>query len=100
MPLVREIKKGLLLNIVIKPNSRENQIKSNTENIIVFIKSPPVKGKANKELLIYLSSVFKLSKTQLSIISGHKSKNKTILIENSDSKQKEEILNILKSDNS
>ena len=84
----------LLLSVLIKPNSRTSKIEKNDE-IIVYVKSAPVKGKANKELIHILSIEWNISKNQISIISGHKSRNKKIKIVNLSVKQKNRLLNYI-----
>ncbi len=42
------------------------------------IKSPPIDGKANKEIVEYFSKAFKIAKSNVKIISGLYSKNKII----------------------
>ena len=46
----------------------------------VKVKSPPEKGKANKEVIERLAKFFNVSKSRVSIISGHTSRKKTVEI--------------------
>lgn len=43
-----------------------------------WLKSAPVEGKANDELVELLADYFKVSKSQINVVKGLKSKNKTI----------------------
>jgi uncharacterized protein (TIGR00251 family) len=45
------------------------------------VKSPPVKGKANREVIEALSSYFRLSPSRISIIRGEKSRLKLVSLE-------------------
>ena len=81
----------LLISILIKPNSRTSKIEKN-EDILVFVKSAPVKGKANKELVHILSKEWNISKNQISIIAGHKSRKKMIKIVDLSANQKNRLL--------
>ena len=45
------------------------------------LKSTPEKGKANSELIKYLSKLIKMPTSKIRILSGHTSKNKTLKIE-------------------
>ena len=47
----------------------------------VKVSKPPVKGRANKELITLLSRVLGIAKNNLTIIKGHASRNKVIAIE-------------------
>ena len=49
--------------------------------IIIGIKSKPVRGEANKEIIKKLSKHFGISSMKILIKSGHKSKNKIIEIQ-------------------
>ena len=73
----------------VKPNSRENKIKIEENEIVVFRKESPEKGKVNRELLNELSGVFR---TRVEILSGFSSPQKRILIRNA---SPAEVCNIL-----
>ncbi|MHA1271548.1 MAG: DUF167 domain-containing protein [Candidatus Helarchaeota archaeon] len=71
-----------ILNIHVNPNSKEVSIKEIGNNIFeIKLKSPPLKGKANKELIEVLSEYFKVKKSKISILRGKTSKNKIIMLE-------------------
>ena len=46
----------------------------------VRIAAPPVRGKANRELLSFLSQFLGVSQSSLAIIRGHTSRNKTVAV--------------------
>ena len=46
----------------------------------VRIAAPPVRGKANRELLSFLSQLLGVSQSSLAIIRGHTSRNKTVAV--------------------
>jgi len=46
----------------------------------VYVSVPPIEGRANQRVIELLSDFFKVKKSQISIISGLKSKEKTIEI--------------------
>ena len=75
------------INIRVKPNSSRSKIEVNDEGgIIVYLNSPPVDGKANKECISLFSKKLKISKSSISIHKGQKGKNKILLIEGEDNK--------------
>ncbi len=47
----------------------------------VRVAAPPVKGKANKELIAFLSKVLAVGKGALTIVKGHTSRSKVIAID-------------------
>jgi hypothetical protein len=48
--------------------------------IMIGIKTKPIKGEANKEIIKRLAKHFKMSTSRIQIKSGHKSKQKIIQI--------------------
>jgi uncharacterized protein (TIGR00251 family) len=56
------------------------------------ITAPPVEGQANAECIRYLSDILKVRKNQVTIISGHKSKKKTVAIEGIGKKDIEAVI--------
>ncbi len=78
----------LLVKVI--PNAKKNEIRDFKGGILyVKISAPPVKGKANKELLKFLKRKFEVK--DIKIVSGEKSRLKTLDIPLSD----EEIFKIL-----
>jgi uncharacterized protein (TIGR00251 family) len=59
------------------------------EVLRVRVAAPPVKGKANKELIAFLAQKLGVSKSVLTIIKGHTSRNKVIAI---DGLSREEVI--------
>ena len=81
------------IKFLIKPNSAKNSIAGVFADMIkVKICASPEKGKANKELLEYLSSILKIPKNDIDIIHGRFSNIKEIQIKN---KSKESVLSEL-----
>jgi uncharacterized protein (TIGR00251 family) len=75
---------GIILNVYVKPDSREFKIEIEDEELIVHCKESPVKGKVNRELIKELSRVFK---RKVEIASGLTSKQKKVLIKDSSLKE-------------
>ncbi|MEB3830166.1 DUF167 domain-containing protein [Phormidium sp. CCY1219] len=68
-----------LLNVKVKPNSKQQNISEEPDGTLTIrLKSPPVDGKANAELIKLLSKRFNVPKSQITIKSGLSSKNKLI----------------------
>ena len=64
------------LRIKVKPSANKNKIVKMENSVFkVWLKSPPEKGKANKELKKYLK---KITGIPVKIVSGLTSENKTI----------------------
>ena len=77
--------------IVIQVRTRQNINKLVFEDnqLIVFVKDPPLKGKANKTILKVLRKYFK---TKITLESGHTSKNKVFRLHNLIPEQVQEML--------
>lgn len=66
------------INIIVKPNAKENKITKVNNLYKVSLKAKPIEGKANLELIKFLSKHFK---KKAKIISGFNNKKKLILLE-------------------
>ncbi|MBE9227067.1 DUF167 domain-containing protein [Phormidium sp. LEGE 05292] len=68
--------------VKVKPNSKQQKIQEEADgSLTVHLKSPPVDGKANEELIKLLAKKFNVSKSQITIKSGLSSKTKLVEID-------------------
>ena len=71
----------LIIDIKVVPSSGRQTFKlDKSGKIKCFLKNPPEKGKANKELISLFSKKLGLSKDDVSILLGETSRNKRISI--------------------
>ncbi len=71
-----------VLRVKVKPNSKKQEIQAIEDgSLLVYLKSPPVDGKANAELIKLLAERFNVTKSQVHIKSGLSSKQKLIEID-------------------
>ena len=82
---------GIVLNVHVKPNSKQFQIKTEEDELVVFCRETPVKGRVNRELVKELARLFK---RRVEIVSGFSSKQKKILIRNIEAKEVKQILDV------
>ncbi len=69
------------IHCIVKPGSKINSIVVNPDDSLrIKIKVQPVKGKANKYLIKYLSEVFELPENCFQIFSGFTSSHKRVNI--------------------
>ena len=68
------------LRIQVKPNKLVTRVAATDEGLLIELKSKPIKGAANTELIKILSDHFKIPKTHIRIIRGANSRHKTIEI--------------------
>jgi uncharacterized protein len=74
MPMKKQVK--------VKPNSKRQSIEEQPDgSLTVHLKSPPVDGKANEELIALLAERFNVSKSKITIKSGLASKTKLVEID-------------------
>ncbi|MCP3967326.1 MAG: YggU family protein [Lentisphaerae bacterium] len=79
--IIFETKRGCTFKCKVQPRSSRNAFGGILGDVIkVFLKSPPVDGKANKELVTFVAKSLKVSKSSVVIVSGETSRNKTILV--------------------
>jgi uncharacterized protein (TIGR00251 family) len=68
-----------LIKVKVKPNSKQQKIDREADgSFIVRLKSPPIEGKANDELIELLAKTFKVRKSEITIKSGATSRNKLV----------------------
>lgn len=83
-----------IINIHVKPGAHKNEIAEiRPEYIKIKISAPPDKGKANAELIKFLSKIIGVNRSDIEIISGLNSKTKMVRINNLG---KEQIINKLR----
>ena len=69
------------ITIQVQPNARRNEVLGIKDGILqVKIAAPPVKGKANRELIEFLSQILGVSKGSINIERGITGRRKVIAI--------------------
>ena len=72
-------KKEITIKVKVEPRSSKSGIVGPYGDCLkVKLTSPPVDGKANKELIEVLAKEYRIPKKNVEIVSGHNSKNKTV----------------------
>jgi len=73
--------KRTTLTIQVQPRAKRNEVIGFENGILrLRIAAPPIEGKANKEVISYLSDVFDIPKSSIDMERGHTSKIKVIAI--------------------
>jgi uncharacterized protein (TIGR00251 family) len=71
-----------ILRVKVKPNSKNQNLEEEADgSLAVRLKSPPVNGKANEELIRLLAKRFNVPKSGIRIKSGLSSKSKLVEID-------------------
>ena len=70
------------ISLRVYPSASRSEVVDFTDGVWrVRVAAPPVKGKANKELIAFLSQQLGVGKGTLTIVKGHTSRNKVIAID-------------------
>jgi uncharacterized protein (TIGR00251 family) len=70
------------LQVRVTPKAGRNEVTGFTDGVLnIRIAAAPEKGKANKELIDYLSRVLGVAKASLHLLKGHASRNKVIAVD-------------------
>jgi len=70
------------ISLRVYPNAIRNEVVGFVGGVLrVKISAPPVKGKANRELLAFLSQLLGISQGALTITKGYTSRNKIVAID-------------------
>ncbi|MCW8955563.1 MAG: DUF167 family protein [Gammaproteobacteria bacterium] len=73
--------KDLVLNIKVQPRASKDEFAERLGNAIKLrITAAPVDGKANQHLIALLAKIFKVTKKQVTILSGETGRDKRIKI--------------------
>lgn len=68
------------LSIKVKPNARASTLQENGDQWLAQLKSPPVDGRANAELIALVAEHFGVRKAQVSITAGAGARMKRVCI--------------------
>jgi uncharacterized protein (TIGR00251 family) len=84
-PFLKETPEGMTVTVFIQPRSSKNGIVGlHGDALKIRLTAPPVEGAANKMCIEFLAKQLGISKSNLSIISGHSSRTKRILVKQDD----------------
>jgi uncharacterized protein (TIGR00251 family) len=70
----------MIVSVKVKPNSKQPRVEAAGDGLTVFLKSPPVEGKANDELIERLAGHYGVPKSRVRIKSGFSSRTKLVEI--------------------
>ncbi len=65
------------LTIIAHPNAKNPRVETDLLGTLhVYVNAPPLEGKANKAVVEALAEYYTVKKSAITLLSGHKSKNK------------------------
>jgi len=80
--IVRPHKKGVEINFLVLPRSSQSKITGlHNDAVKIKLTKPPVDGQANAECCRVVAKFFGVAKSQVSVLKGVSSRQKSLLIE-------------------
>jgi uncharacterized protein (TIGR00251 family) len=74
-------KESINIQVRVQPNAARNEVVGFADGVWrVRVAAPPVQGKANRELVDFLSHVLRVSKNRVTILRGQATRNKVIAV--------------------
>ena len=86
---LQETAQGVVLDVHVKPGSKEFRLQLDDDELVVLCREVPVKGKVNKELLKQFSRLFG---RKVELVSGFTSRQKRFLISDIEAEEVNRIL--------
>ena len=68
------------VSVKVTPSSKREEVKEGGERLLVKVKEPPREGRANEAVIKLVAEHFGVSSKSVRIVSGHRSRNKTLVI--------------------
>jgi uncharacterized protein (TIGR00251 family) len=69
------------IQVKVKPNSRTEELSQEGARFIIRVKEPPKEGRANQAVIKLLAEHFGVPQSQVRIVSGFRTKNKVVQVE-------------------
>ncbi|TPX33678.1 hypothetical protein SmJEL517_g03494 [Synchytrium microbalum] len=86
---------GVKISVHVKPGAKTTQVTDfGDDSVGIQLAAQPKEGEANQELVDFLSEVLKLKKYQVTLISGHKSREKVVRVEGMDVETVQRLLQL------
>jgi uncharacterized protein (TIGR00251 family) len=79
-PAIEERADGVVLRVRVQPKASREAISGSVDALKVALMAPPVDGEANAALIALIAKRFHLPKSALRLISGEKSREKTVFV--------------------
>ena len=82
MVKVHQTERGVVLPVLVSPGASRDELRGEHDGRLkVCVSAPPDKGKANIALCRLLAQRLGVSRARVSVISGHASRRKEVLVE-------------------
>lgn len=79
--MIESVDGGVRLRLLIQPKASKNEIVGPHNGALkIRIQAPPIEGRANEELIAFLSEVFDVPKRAVSVLKGETGRQKVVFI--------------------
>ena len=79
---MRQTDEGVVVAVLVSPGARRDELRGEHDGRLkVSLSAPPEKGKANRALCNLLARRLGITRSQVSVLSGHTSRRKEVLVE-------------------
>ena len=83
--MLRATRAGVTLAVCAQPGAKTTAItgiygEGQSAQLKISVQSPPIEGKANAALIIFLAELLAISKGRVELVSGHQSRSKVFLL--------------------
>jgi len=90
---VSESDEGIVFQVRVVPRSSRSEVAGvQGDSLKIRLKAPPVEGRANEECIRFLAGLLGVKKDRVRIVSGLKSKTKTIAVSGLQKKDLETVM--------
>jgi uncharacterized protein len=80
--VLRETPGGALLSVRVIPRARRSELAGRRgDALLVRLAAPPVDGAANAALIEWLSDLFEMPRTRVTIVAGERSRDKVVRLD-------------------
>lgn len=80
--LIQEKPDGLIFKIRVQPRSSRNQVAGvHGDALKINLTAPPVDNAANKACGVFLAQLLSVSRSSVTILSGHTGRNKQVMVQ-------------------
>ncbi len=85
---------GTAFLVRVVPRSTKNEIVELMKDgtVKIHLTAPPVEGKANRQLVEFLSEIFQIKPSRIEIAAGEKSRNKVVTVDGLSPSEVEKLL--------
>ncbi|MEJ5300080.1 MAG: DUF167 domain-containing protein [Thermodesulforhabdaceae bacterium] len=81
-PFITLTHNGFFLDVLIQPRSSRDELAGIHDNCLkIRLTAPPVDGAANKACIEFIAKILGVSRSRITIVSGHSSRKKRLFVE-------------------